>query len=150
MPPLVEARSNYYILLATRGRQPPFLKYNASQKVTFLKSLTLTEAAESFQAKNKQSAVLTALSWSPVARTPVGFPGCGWAESGRLPHTAAAELCLQRSEWPGRDQPAAPRVCLRRANSSGSVFNFRSEVRVPSLLLTHQRTVKNQNDSDII
>lgn len=61
--------------------------------------------------------VLTASSWSPVVRTPAGCLGCDWAESGRLPHTAAAGLCLQRHEWPGKDQPAAPWVCTRRANS---------------------------------
>lgn len=61
--------------------------------------------------------VLTALNLSPAVHTLVCCPGFDWSETGWLPHTAAAESCLQRSEWPGKDQPAAPWDCGRTRNS---------------------------------
>lgn len=67
----------YYTALATRGQQFAFSNYKASKIQLSPKVKNLNRIFLRASKPHKKSTVLTALSWSPFARTPVGFPGRG-------------------------------------------------------------------------
>lgn len=89
--------------------------------------------------KYKVPFVLTALNWSPAFRSGACCHGCDWAESGWPPHTAAAVSCLQTTEWPGEDQPAAPWDWKQSYSTNNSSELF-SQHPTPPVLWTFQHT----------